>query len=465
MTVATRASVVSLAAALTLLPLAGAAWAGADAGDRGHGDRARISTTVLDVPPGFDSAEPHLAVAPDDPDRLYAVATVTGEQLGLGLVWRTADGGRTWKRSPLIGGTGATPLGFDADPVLAAGRKGLLLYTSLALDVDEVTETAPLHVGTRVSTDRGATFSAYGSADMVTLPLCLFFGCPPPPDLQGLDTPWLAVDTTRGRFKGSSYLVWVHDRADGRHELRFAASRDGGLTYAPPLVLDRTTAEQLDGLEELPHVVVRPDGRVDVTWNAVRDGSPVILHAVSTDGGSSFAAAERVVRLKATGSRLGISTTLAVSPEGRLGLCWAQAGSPDTDDARVTCKMTQRDGRWEAGRRILKKSDDRQYLPAAAFEGEALWVAAYVSNEKSTRLVAVRSQRHGFSDPVTVNRWPVPGSRICAPRPPDCTEEQTFIGDYIGLVATPRRIAAAYIAPSPDASQRNEVLVSSFRPQ
>ena len=39
--------------------------------------------------------------------------------------------------------------GFDADAVLAAGRKGLLLYTSLALDIDEVAETAPMHVGSR----------------------------------------------------------------------------------------------------------------------------------------------------------------------------------------------------------------------------------------------------------------------------------------------------------------------------
>ena len=255
---------VGLAAALSLVAFAGTAW----------GDGSRVSTTVLDIPEGFHVAEPHLAVAPDDPDRLYAVANVTGEELGLGLVWRTGDAGRTWKRSPLIGGTGATPRGFDADAVLAAGRKGLLLYTSLALDIDEVAETAPIHVGTRVSTDRGATFSAYGSADMVTLPLCLFFGCPPPPDLQGLDTPWLAVDTTTGRFRGSSYLVWVHDRADGRHELRFAASRDGGRTYTAPLVLDRTTAEQLDGLEELPHLVVRPDGRVDVAWNAARSRRP-----------------------------------------------------------------------------------------------------------------------------------------------------------------------------------------------
>jgi hypothetical protein len=256
--------------------------------------------------------------------------------------------------------------------------------------------------------------------------------------------------------------VWVHDWADGRHELRFAVSRDGGRTYGTPLVLERSTVGELDGLEELPHVVVRPNGIVDVAWNAVRDGGAVILHAVSGDGGATFARTERVVRVSREASRLGLSTTLAVSPGGRLGLCWRHARSGRPDDGSVTCRITEQDGSWGVRHRILPASDERQYLPVAAFHGERLWVVAYVSDETSTRVVAVRSTRRGFSRPLTLTRWPVPGSRVCAPRPPECTEEQTFIGDYIGLVSTPRRMAAAYIAPSPQAGQPNRVLVSSF---
>lgn len=105
----------------------------------------------------------------------------------------------------------------------------------------------------------------------------------------------------------------------------------------------------------------------------------------------------------------------------------------------------------------------RQYLPAAAFQGQRLWVAAYASSATSTRLVAVRSQGNHFGAPVTVNRWPVPADRICAPHPPDCLEGQTFIGDYIGLVATRRQVVVAYIEPSAAPPQPNRVLVSSLR--
>jgi hypothetical protein len=445
---------VRLAAAQALLALAVVAPASAG---------AATTTTELEAPAGLDVSEPHLAVAPDDPDSLYVVANGVGTELGLGLLWRSRDAGATWTTSDPIGGTGATARGFDADAVLAAGRDGLLLYASLALDVDEAAGTAPLHVGTRVSHDHGATFRGYGSADEVTLPLCLFFGCPPPPDLEGLDTPWLAVETNRAPFRASAYLVWVHDRADGRHQVRFAASHDGGRRYAAPLVLDETTADELGGLEELPHVVVRPDGRVDVTWNAPRDGRVVILHAVSTDGGASFSRPERVVRLGPAASRLGVATTLAVSSTGRLGLCWRHAPSSSRpNDGRIACRMTGADGRWGARHRILPRSGERQYLPAAAFQGERLRVVSYVSGGGSTRLVSVESEGGRFTRPVTVDQWPVPGSRICAPRPPECREGQVFIGDYIALVATPRRVVAAYVAPSADASTPNRVLVSSF---
>jgi hypothetical protein len=77
--------------------------------------------------------------------------------------------------------------------------------------------------------------------------------------------------------------------------------------------------------------------------------------------------------------------------------------------------------------------------------------------------VAVHDTRHRFGDPITVNSWAIPGDRICAPHPPDCQEGQTFIGDYIGLIATRRRVVAAYIEPSAAAPQPNRVLVSSFR--
>jgi hypothetical protein len=189
----------------------------------------------------------------------------------------------------------------------------------------------------------------------------------------------------------------------------------------------------------------------------------VILHAWSTDGGVSFSAPERVVRLRQDASREGIQTSLAASPRGRLAVCWSQARSPDRYDPRVACTVTARRGGWGPAREILPGNGDKQYLTAAVFQGERLWAAAYVSSATSTRLVAVRGEGHHFGRPVTVNRWPVPGDRICGPAPPDCLQGQTFIGDYIGMVAAGRRIVVAYIQPAAGPSEPNRVLVSSFR--
>jgi hypothetical protein len=159
---------------------------------------------------------------------------------------------------------------------------------------------------------------------------------------------------------------------------------------------------------------------------------------------------------------VGIVTSLAVSQRGRLGLCWSQARSPNRYDPDVACKVTDRDGSWGARRAVLPDNRNRQYLPATAFQGERLWVTAYVSDARSTRFVAVHSEEDGFADPRTVNSWPVPASRICGPHPPDCLEGQTFIGDYTGLIATPHKVVAAYIRPSANPPEANQVLVSTF---
>src|SRR3954447_11951350 len=66
-----------LAAALAILAC-GAGTSRASASEGGErGALARVATTVLEVPPGRDVSEPHLAVAPDDPTRLFAVAQTT----------------------------------------------------------------------------------------------------------------------------------------------------------------------------------------------------------------------------------------------------------------------------------------------------------------------------------------------------------------------------------------------------
>jgi hypothetical protein len=447
-----------LAAALMVLaPVA--AGGVASASERGH---RRVATTVLQVPAGMNPSEPHLAVDPHNPKRLFAVAQ--DHDALKEFFWRSDDGGTIWTDSPVLGGSSNSPDGIAFDPVVAAGGHGLVLYGTVTVDIDAAGETGTGRVGTRVSTDSGASFTGFGAADQSILPLCAIAGtCPPPPGSWRPDKPWLAIDTTHGTFGGAAYLVWVRIYLDtGRHELLVSASRDQGRTYAPPVLLDTLSPADPGELEN-PQVAVRPDGTVDVVWYGVRHSRPVILHAWSSDGGASFSAPEIVVRLRPDASPLGIDISLAASARGRLAVCWQQARSPDRNDPQVACTVTTRRGGWGPQQPILPGNPDRQYLPAAAFQGERLWVAAYVSSATWTRLVAVRRVGHHFGHPITVNRWPIPSQRVCAPAPPTCVEGQTFIGDYIGLVAARRRVVVAYIQPSADPSELNRMLISSFR--
>jgi hypothetical protein len=454
--------VLCLAAALAVLaPVAAtdAAYA-SERAERGH---LRVTTTVLEVPAGMNPSEPHLAADPNDPKRLFAVAQ--DHDAFKEFFWRTGDGGKTWTRSPVLGGSDNSPDGAAYDPVVAAGGHGLVLYGTGAGELDFAAGTGTLHIGTRVSTDGGASFTGFGSAEQSILPLCAFANaCPPPipPGLRYLDKPWLAIDTTGGAFDRAAYLVWVRKHLDtGQHELLVSASSDQGRTYGSPVLLDTLNPADPDELEN-PQVAVRPDGTVDVVWYGVRHGRPVILHAWSSDGGASFSAPKRVVRLRPDASPLGIDISLAASPRGRLAVCWQQARSPDRNDPQVACTGTAERGGWGPQQAILPGNPDRQYLPAAAFQGERLWVAAYVSTATSTRLVAVRRAGHHFGRPLTVNRWPIPSERICAPIPPECPEGGIFIGDYIGMVATRRGVVVAYIQPSAGPSELNRLLVSSF---
>jgi hypothetical protein len=460
-----------LAAAVVVVAPVAAARAASAAGHPGRGHLG-VVTTVLPVPSGgpeMGPSEPHIAVDPNDPAHLFAVAQVGpggGAPATREFLWRSGDGGTTWTRSPLLGGSGNTPAVLSGDPTVAAGRHGLVLYGTLTADVDAAAGTLTQQAGTRVSTDGGASFTAFGSAKRSVLPLCFIaLPCtePPPPGSLVADKPWLAVDATGGAFDGAAYLVWDRLTFDTaiRYELLVSVSTDQGRTYGPPVVLDRQVLAGLAGLAHNSQVAVRPDGTVDVVWNGMWHGRPLILHTWSTDGGASFSAPETVVPLRPDASLAGVVASLAVSPRGQLAVCWSQARSPDRNDPRVACTVRARHGGWGPAQAILP--GNRQYLPAAAFQGERLWAGAYVSSATSTRLVAVRDEGNHFGQPVTVNRWPVPSERICAPHPPDCLQGQTFIGDYIGMAAAGRRVMVAYIQPSAGPSQPNRLLVSSIR--
>jgi hypothetical protein len=444
-----RTSIVaSLAALGALVAPASAAGEGA------------VRTVTLPTPAETIVNEPKVAFAPDRPRHLVVLAQATAAEGPRQILWRSGDGGAGWTRPRLMGGTGNGAEGFAADTALAAGRGGPVVVGGLIADVD-ASGALTIHAGTRVSDDGGATFPGFASADAAAN-LC---GQVPPP-CEGIDKPALAMDRSRGRFAGRVYLVWIHERTPPElfaTTLRLAVSTDGGRTYGPSTVLDRRVFRSAETDPEWnAQVAVRPDGTVDVIWNTVRAGRPWIVHAASHDGGASFSAPRRIVALDPDASVLGIVSTLAISPSGRRAVCWSQSVSADGNDQRVRCIASRRAGTWSAPRAFPAGPGARVYLPAAAFQGRRLAVAAYMSTARGTRLVLAEAARAGgrFGSVRALRRWDLPASAICGYTPAECGPDQTNIGDSISAVATRRRLTVAYVAPALPQTE-NRVLVST----
>jgi len=107
-------------------------------------------------------------------------------------------------------------------------------------------------------------------------------------DLQ-FDKDWIACDNwPSSPFRGSCYLSYA-DFGIGR--LMVTASRDGGATWSAPVPLtEKFEGEERNGVQP----VVRPDGSLLVVYA----GNRAIEAAISTDGGSTFAAPTAVAPLR-----------------------------------------------------------------------------------------------------------------------------------------------------------------------
>ncbi len=130
------------------------------------------------------------------------------------------------------------------------------------------------------------------------------------------DRPDIASD------KSDVYIVW-QDRRSGDWDIYCRASHDGGTTYGPEVRVDDTLANKptYDDRtnQESPRVGVDPDGKVHVAWQDDREGRPLIYHASSSDGGSTFSP-NALVSYYYLGRQT--DPDLAISPEGDIGISW-----------------------------------------------------------------------------------------------------------------------------------------------
>jgi hypothetical protein len=148
-----------------------------------------------------------------------------------------------------------------------------------------------------------------------------FFMVSPSDDLgtSTLGMPTLAVDSGDGPFHGRLYATWADER-DGRSEIRFTYSADGGTTWSKSIVVDDVDgpAGQKDGPQNfLPTVAVNKAGVLAVTWYDRRQNPDglgwFVRFRTSLDGGETWLPSVRVSEKANTfSSRREILTAAAV---------------------------------------------------------------------------------------------------------------------------------------------------------
>ncbi|MCB0548298.1 MAG: hypothetical protein KDD19_12015 [Phaeodactylibacter sp.] len=150
-----------------------------------------------------------------------------------------------------------------------------------------------------VSEDGGATFSAPVRISSFHLP-CFPPGAGGDCDLVGIDSsrvypcPHLRVDKSGGEFNGNLYAVWTSDGFETELtsgvDIYYSYSKDGGLNWADPLVLNNdgiAASEQF-----FPSLSVNDKGILAVSWYDRREDPNNLMTkyymTYSKDGGLTF---------------------------------------------------------------------------------------------------------------------------------------------------------------------------------
>ncbi|MFQ5617147.1 MAG: sialidase family protein, partial [Anaerolineales bacterium] len=137
-------------------------------------------------------------------------------------------------------------------------------------------------------------------------------------DVCPLSGPVLAIDDQR------IYVAWMDGRNDkpnslNRSDIWLAISTDGGQSFSDNIRLNVN-----DGVyNNKPAMVLGPDGRLHIVWEADEGDQGFVYYVTSDDGGQTLTAPVVVVANE-RGSEAGLPTNvrLAVDDAGRVYLMW-----------------------------------------------------------------------------------------------------------------------------------------------
>jgi hypothetical protein len=248
-------------------------------GGRSFGTGQVVLPGGPDAEQGPDYVLPKLAVSPGRQDRVYVVASASGEQNGNDIVFTTSgDSGRTWSPGAIVN----PPAQSAIEPTPPALGRGGAVYVGYRTQDPGARPGSFLTTGT-VTVARTVTLGQSWTRSAVAGVAGFRFTGPPVFPFARSNTftastfPWLAANPrtqdvyvvygngTRPTVPGTAAAAdhFIHPDLD----VYFQRSRDGGANWSLPDRLNRDAPAQFELTQTRhPTVSVAPNGRVDVVW-------------------------------------------------------------------------------------------------------------------------------------------------------------------------------------------------------
>lgn len=349
----------------------------------------RVNSTPGDVrvngeqPPRLVLASP----APGGAPQIAIVWTTKGPK-GTRLLWSSSrDGGRTFSASVQVPDTDAPGnRGWEALGASSGGR----LFTAW-LDHRRLTPQGEAPGGHQHGADHASPPPAQNTtpqdgvamAQLSQLYVASLDGSVAPRAVTG-GVCYCCKTAIAAGAGNALYVAWRHVYPGNMRDIAFSSSRDGGVTFAPPVRVSEDKW-QIEGCpDDGPAMGVDGQGRVHVVWPSVvtERGGPVkaLFHAVSIDG-RSFGARGRIPT-----QGQAHHPQLSVSPDGALFVVWDESGSGTRRIASAT-------GRIDAGGRasFLRATEvgEMGSYPVVAMTSQGRWLAMWTTGAPSGSVIKV----------------------------------------------------------------------------
>ncbi len=369
--------------------------------------------------------EPCISVDPRKPRFQFAGSNVN-------YVHTSSDYGLSWNTTVLN-----SKYGFYGDPVTFISKKGIYYLLHLAQNPDLKYPEMFDRIVLQQSSDRGQNFDEGVSIGWNRNKM--------------QDKPWISLDESRSKHKGSIYVSWTEFDKYGSanpkdsSRIRFSCSRDGGKSFSDAITVSDTSGDcrDDDGTMEGATTAVGRKGEVYMVWA----GNEKIYFDKSTDGGKTWGKDKILVHqpggwtqeIKAM-FRSNSMPFIVTDKKGTIYVCWGDNRYGDYDIFLLISK----DGgeNWEPVQRVNSDAQANgcdQFMPHICTDRKTgtLYLVYYDKRNSQSNTffdIYMSSLRKGkkWSHHRITNQ-------IMAPAGKD-----VFFGDYISVSAEKDEVRTAY---------------------